>query len=165
MSTLTYTIGDATRPRGDYTHIRPRNEHMVIPHVCNDVGRWGAGFVLAISARWKEPEHHYRNQELWEGWRLGDTHKILVEPQTTVINMIAQHGVGFGDGRPPIRYGALVQTMSDVARFCQAHNIRTSIHAPRFGSGLAGGDWGVIEQLIMELWVDQGIPVTIYDLG
>lgn len=165
MTTLTYAIGDATRPRGDATHVRPRTEHILIPHICNDVGAWGVGFMLALSKRWKEPEIHYRRQEDWDGWRLGDAHYIIVEPKTTVVNMIAQHGVGpDSSGRPPIRYGALVQAMNDVASFCRADgSVWTSIHAPRFGS-LAEGHWRIIEELILELWVDRGIPVTIYDL-
>jgi hypothetical protein len=42
-----------------------------------------------------------------------------------------------------------------------ALEFNATIHAPRFGSGLAGGDWNVIEQIINdEITVD----VTIYDL-
>ncbi len=28
----------------------------MIAHVCNDIGGWGKGFVLALSHRWPEPE-------------------------------------------------------------------------------------------------------------
>jgi hypothetical protein len=47
-----YVIGDATAPQGD----GPR----VIVHVCNDVGKWGKGLVLALSGRWPEAEGRYR---------------------------------------------------------------------------------------------------------
>ena len=46
-----YCIGDATYPNGI--------GNMIIPHICNDIGGWGAGFVLAISKRWKLPEQKY----------------------------------------------------------------------------------------------------------
>jgi hypothetical protein len=49
---IRYVTGDATRLIG----VGPR----VIVHVCNDVGKWGAGFVLALSRRWREPEAAYR---------------------------------------------------------------------------------------------------------
>lgn len=42
-----YLTGDATAPGGTGTRI--------IAHVCNDIGHWGKGFVLAISKRWPEP--------------------------------------------------------------------------------------------------------------
>ena len=32
----------------------------MIVHVCNDIGAWGKGFVMAISNRWPEPESRYR---------------------------------------------------------------------------------------------------------
>lgn len=49
---LNYVKGDATSPQGDGT--------KAIVHVCNNIGAWGAGFVMAISRRWPEPEAAYR---------------------------------------------------------------------------------------------------------
>jgi hypothetical protein len=39
-------------------------------------------------------------------------------------------------------------------------DIKYEIHAPKFGSGLAGGNWNFIENLIEDIWID--IPVYIY---
>jgi O-acetyl-ADP-ribose deacetylase (regulator of RNase III) len=52
MTKLHYIVGDATSPLGDGKRI--------VVHVCNDIGGWGAGFVLAISRRWTAPEESYR---------------------------------------------------------------------------------------------------------
>ncbi|MFI2203484.1 Appr-1-p processing protein [Streptomyces sp. NPDC020192] len=52
MSGITYIRGDATVPLAKGT--------KVIAHVCNDIGGWGKGFVLALSRRWPEPERAYR---------------------------------------------------------------------------------------------------------
>jgi hypothetical protein len=52
MAGIDYVTGDATRPAGD--------EPRIIAHVCNDIGGWGAGFVLAVTKRWREPEVAYR---------------------------------------------------------------------------------------------------------
>jgi O-acetyl-ADP-ribose deacetylase (regulator of RNase III) len=48
MQAINYIKGDATAPisKGE----------KIICHICNDIGGWGKGFVLAISKRWKEPE-------------------------------------------------------------------------------------------------------------
>mgnify|MGYP002351074259 FL=1 len=47
MNKIIYLKGDATKPEG----LGPR----IIAHICNDVGLWGKGVVLAISKRWKLP--------------------------------------------------------------------------------------------------------------
>jgi O-acetyl-ADP-ribose deacetylase (regulator of RNase III) len=52
MSTIKYIKGDATKPVGD--------ENKIIVHVCNDIGGWGKGVVVAISKRWKGPEESFR---------------------------------------------------------------------------------------------------------
>lgn len=53
---ISYVIGDATDP--------PRDRPGIIAHVCNDIGAWGKGFVLALSRRWKQPEQDFR---AWAG--------------------------------------------------------------------------------------------------
>src|SRR5262249_13954931 len=52
MKEIQYLQGDATSPqaKGD----------KIIAHICNDLGGWGKGFVLAVSRRWSEPEASYR---------------------------------------------------------------------------------------------------------
>lgn len=43
MKTITYLKGDATNPQSE--------ENKIIAHICNDIGGWGKGFVVAISKR------------------------------------------------------------------------------------------------------------------
>ncbi|WP_253732040.1 hypothetical protein [Listeria monocytogenes] len=45
MTQITYLKGDATNPMA--------KGNKIIAHICNDVGGWGKGFVLAISRKWK----------------------------------------------------------------------------------------------------------------
>ncbi len=52
MATIRYVKGDATQPLA--------KGNRIIAHVCNDLGGWGKGFVLAISKRWPGPEAAYR---------------------------------------------------------------------------------------------------------
>ena len=53
MLDLQIVQGDATSPPGEGVKI--------IAHVCNDVGGWGKGFVVAVSKRWPDPEREYRS--------------------------------------------------------------------------------------------------------
>ena len=153
MSEIKYVIGDATHPVGE--------GQKLILHIVNDSNKWGRGFVLALSKRWKEPEKLYREQN---NYVLGKIQMTRVENDICVVNMIAQHDVkptkdANGNIVPPIRYDALkacLTTVNDIA-------VRTgaTIHAPRFGAGLSGGDWNKIEQIIKETIT---VDVTIYDL-
>ena len=149
---IKYVNGDATAPQGD--------GKKVIVHCCNDLGAWGAGFVMAISRRWTTPYNDYRTVSKYV---LGEVRFIPVEPDIIVANMIGQHGIGRGENVfgiiiPPIRYDAIRKALKTVNRYCLEN--QCTVHAPKFGSDLAGGDWNVIEQIIKE---EIDVDVTIYN--
>lgn len=152
---IKYTNGDATRPDG----IDPK----IIAHVCNDRGGWGAGFVLAISRRWRAPEKAYRDWFASKSNRvfgLGETQLVQVEPGTWVANMVAQDGYGT-DESIPLRYGALRKCLAKLAD--EAERNKASVHMPRIGCALAGGSWSEVSKLIESELIARGISVTIYD--
>lgn len=155
--TLQYVEGDVTRPIGD--------GKKVIAHICNNIGAWGAGVSGAIGRAFPAAETHYRNIFTEQNIRLplGSTQFCYINDDLTVANMIGQHQVRQQGKRPPIRYLALASAMRDVQHFIVTSE-GFSIHAPRFGAGLAGGKWETIEHLIFEIWTDYDIDVTIYDL-
>ena len=151
-----YIKGDATNPQ------TPGKKLIV--HVCNDVGGWGAGFVLAISKRWSAPEQFYRSLKTWV---LGKIQPVQVTPDITVVNMIAQHGImdqkfkGIIDigARPAIRYQALGVCMTQVRELALQQN--ATIHMPRIGCGLAGGKWDEVEKILEETCKD--VFIFVYD--
>jgi hypothetical protein len=162
---LTIVEGDATAPQ-----VRYPEEISVIPHVCNDGGGWGAGFVLALSSKWKAPETTYRNfcRRNAAFPLLGTTSFVKVDPYIVIANMIAQSGYINENTNPiPLKYKALVNCMADVAARiemirCQVNN-NVVIHCPKFGSDLAGGKWEFILELIREIWLEAGIDVVVYE--
>lgn len=152
---INYLKGDATAPQID--------GNKIIVHVCNDVGGWGKGFVVAISKRWPEPEQQYRewfkNQD---HFALGEVQLVSVESDLWVANVIAQHKINKDEnGNPPIRYEAIEAGLNKVAAFAKEHN--SSVHMPRIGCGLAGGTWDKIEPIIERCLLVQEIPVYVYD--
>jgi O-acetyl-ADP-ribose deacetylase (regulator of RNase III) len=152
---IRYVIGDATRPLGTGSRI--------IVHLCNDLGLWGKGFVLALSARWTEPEARYRSWSRGGAevpFELGQVQVVAVEPTLWVANMLGQHGIRRPGGAPPIRYDAVRTGLATVAQFAQLH--KATIHMPPIGAGLAGGNWETISQLIREEVCARGVPVTVY---
>jgi O-acetyl-ADP-ribose deacetylase (regulator of RNase III) len=154
---IRYLQGDATQPVG------LRSEFKIIVHVCNDAGKWGKGFVLAVSKRWKAPELAYRKAfSVSPTLTLGDVQFVPVEPRLEIANLIGQHGVARGGQRvPPIRYEAIRKGLNAVA--IHATERDATVHVPRMGCGLAGGRWEDIESIIEETLDDAGIATTVYD--
>jgi O-acetyl-ADP-ribose deacetylase (regulator of RNase III) len=152
---LEYIKGDATLPAG--------NGNKIIVHVCNDMGGWGRGFVLALSARWKAPEERYREwYQSKVDFVLGQVQFVKVEDDIWVANIIGQKNVRADKyGNPPVRYEAISEALSKVAGF--AKEKMATVHMPRIGCGLAGGKWELMEPVIMEKLVDNGVCVTVYD--
>ena len=159
-ASLRYVTGDATAPQGE----GPK----VIVHVCNDIGGWGRGFVLALSKRWAAPEARFRrwHRDGRDGdvpYALGSVQFVEVEPGLWVANLIGQHDVlPAADGAPPVRYDAIRDGLIEVARFAARNG--ASVHMPRMGAGLAGGDWDTIAAIVQAKLADDGVAVTVYDL-
>lgn len=155
MKTITYLKGDATNPQIE--------GNKIITHICNDIGGWGKGFVLAISNRWKKPENQYRK---WfqneENFTLGEIQIVQVEEDIFVCNMIGQHKIITNSkGIPPIRYEAVEKCLEKLAD--EALKLKASIHMPRIGCGLAGGKWQEIEPLIEKTLLKNNLAVYVCD--
>lgn len=155
MSKVKYIKGDATQPTGE--------GNKIIVHVCNDIGKWGKGFVVAISKRWNAPEINYRNwYKTKEGFRLGAVQFVQVKDDLWIANLIGQHKIGKGEnGNPPIRYDAITEGMNKVTE--KAISIKASVHMPRIGCGLAGGKWENIEPILIESLIKNNIDTVVYD--
>ncbi|MFD3817531.1 macro domain-containing protein [Streptomyces rubiginosohelvolus] len=156
MSEITYVRGDATAPQGKGVKL--------IVHVCNDLGGWGKGFVLALSRRWPEPEAAYRRwhrRRAGNDFVLGAAQFVQVGPYLWVANLVGQRGMRTGSKGVPVRYEAIDTALGTVA--ARAGELGASVHMPRIGCGLAGGTWSRIEPLIERRLISAGLSVTVYD--
>lgn len=168
---ITYTTGDATRPHGDGPKI--------IAHIVNDEGKWGSGFVVALSQRNMSPEKAYRAWSrrddeylryippinfLQGQFMLGGIQLVkYTGPDVLVANMVAQRGVRHDSSAPrAVQYGSLESCLARVAE--EAERLGASVHMPRIGCGLGGGSWDEIEPIIQNTLIARGVPVTVYDL-
>lgn len=153
---IKYLIGDATNP------VRQKeNTIMCIAHCCNDVGAWGAGFVMALSKKWKEPEQQYRawfSQKKKPG--LGEVQHVVVEPNLVVANIIGQKGTINKNNPVPVRYYAIRRGFKNLIETLPT---RVEFHLPRLGAGLAGGDWDEIEAILSDVLLPK-YDVVVYDL-
>lgn len=150
---LIYVEGDATRPT--------QPGIQVLCHVCNDIGAWGKGFVLAVDKISKEPKDYYLRQHRYSSsFKLGQVQWTFIDPQFAVVNMIAQSGIRSAMNPKPLDEKALYRCLKKVDMSCNAlirdaEDKRLTIHMPKIGSGLAGGDWDFIEAVVdcaLPLW-------------
>jgi len=150
---IRYIKGDATSPQG----AGPK----VIAHIVNSIGKWGKGFVMAVSHRGPETREKYlewyKNRPA-NDFQLGAVQLLQVEPTIWVANMVGQEGIKTGSKGPPIRYEAIKACLVQLRGRLPTG---ASVHMPRIGCGLAGGKWELIEPLIAEAL--SGVAVTVYD--
>ena len=141
---ITYIVGDVTYPN--------LPGPKILAHVVNQEGGWGAGVVVAISKRWKEPEAAYRHWYKTSGplFALGEAQVVRVEDDLCVCNMLAQRGYFHAAkvNKIPLCYNALRTCLKKLS--VEATKQGATIIMPKIGSGLAGGDWGKISSIIAQ---------------
>lgn len=156
---IIYVTGDATKP--------DRPGIQVLCHVCNDIGAWGKGFVLAVDKISKEPrDYYFKQSKHGKNFGLGQVQWTFIDPSFAVVNMIAQNGLRSSVNIKPLDERALYKCLKKVDAGCDAlvrdSDKELTIHMPKIGSGLAGGDWDFIEAV-----VDCALPswkVFVYSL-
>lgn len=156
-----YIKGDATNP------LINKGEYSVICHCCNTLGAWGAGFVLALSKRFPKVKEHYLSliKSINSGERLGKVGFVKTNKNIVVANILAQDRIYRSvDGKIPLNYDALREGFRNVYnKFIGYKDIPFTIHMPRIGCGLAGGDWNIVENIIKDEFIKNGIDVYVYD--
>lgn len=148
---INYLLGDATEPQGEGPH--------AIIHINNDLGAWGGGFVLAISEKWIEPELAYRKRNKEGNLRLGDIQVIPVEDTIVVVNMVAQDGFPDGERECAVDYEILGDCLYQITKRLPPEYV---INLPRIGTGIGGGDWNVIESILVDEL--KGYTINVYDM-
>lgn len=158
---INYIIGDATKP------IVKEFELSVICHCCNTLGAWGAGFVIPLGNRYPEARLSYKRyvSENNKSNLLGKVDFVRVEDNIVVANIFGQDRLGKSkDGTPALDYEALENGFNEVYEVCSTENKPFTIHMPRIGCGLAGGDWKIVESIIEKCFCKREIEVFVYDL-
>jgi hypothetical protein len=151
----------------------PRGCHVLIPHVCNNINGFGAGFAADVASRYPVVKENFHL--LGKDARLGYVQFITVKEdkqykyRLVFANMISQNGIYNAiKNKRPLHYPSLIKCMEKVGLFAQelysqTEGSRVEIHAPRFGSGLAGGNWDFITDLIQDIW--RSNEVFVYSKG
>ena len=159
MAKIHYIIGDATLP------IETEAENRLIVHCCNTIGAWGAGFVVPLGNRYplaKEGYKKFINENKGKSI-LGEVNEVKVADNIYVENLMGQSFlVRKANGEIPCNYVAIETGFLNIIK---KHKQNFSIHMPRIGCGLAGGDWQTIEEIIQRTFIDiADVDVYVYDL-
>lgn len=166
-------IFECSKERVDSTE---HGSSVIIPHVCNNIDVFGAGFASAVESKYPiaKINYHMLGKNFLKN-NLGYCQIINVYSNTKtkqsiyIANMIAQNGTISRNNPRPINYLALAKSMSLVSNFIvketntNEHIDSIEIHCPKFGSGLAGGNWNFISDLIEDIW--NKFSVTVHILG
>lgn len=144
---------------------------VMIPHVCNNVNAFGAGFASAVAKEYYEVKANFHL--LGRSSKMGQVQYVTVytEPKyqykIVFANMIAQNRIYHPENNTrPLNYAALTHCMMDVKMTMKSmmyneDQTKFKIMAPKFGSGLAGGNWEFISDLIDDCWSEFGVEVFL----
>lgn len=151
-----YVHGDVTQPLGP----GPR----IICQLVNDRAiRWGGGVAKAFARRYPQAEAEFSAgiMGVSSGERLGRVFMVPLNEEIRLASIVGQEGYG-PSLFPRIRYRALQRGLAEIAETAALSH--ASVHMPRIGAGLAGGEWSVVEEMVEDEFVRRGVPVTVYDL-
>jgi hypothetical protein len=142
---------------------------VIIPHVCNNINLFGAGFAAAVANKYPDVKTNFHL--LGNKAKLGNVQFVTTEKNKNhrrdlvFANMIAQNKTINHTNPRPLNYEALVSCMATVRKF--AHSLldnehdKIEIHCPKFGCGLAGGNWSFVSNLISDIWSEFDVFVYI----
>ena len=138
---------------------------VFVPHVCNNIDLFEAGFAAQVADRFPEVKANYHMLgKTFLKSNLGHSQILKVQEDPKYkhklyfVNMIAQNGIRNNNNIRPINYAALVRSMMGLSSFIHNNtgflnkSETIEIHAPKFGSGLSGGNWNFISDLIDDIW-------------
>lgn len=152
---ITYIQGDATKPvtRGN----------IIIAHVVNNVGAYGAGFSGALERAYPGCRDFFKSTHPIPGVTVfqpvsGNYHD---DNAVCIAHMFAQDGLIGPDNWRPIRYDWLETCLDRLGH--ETEYTDSYVHMPRIGCGLAGGKWNEVEDLINKSSLAKSY-VYVYDL-
>ena len=92
--------------------------------------------------------------------RFGSVSFAKATDNIIVANIIGQFYTYPKDGKIPLDYEALEKGFRSVIEMFQTNNIPLTVHMPKIGCGLAGGDWNRVEEIIKN-----GIDIAMNNLN
>ena len=148
----------------------------IIGHQVNCLGRMGSGIAAQIKKKWPKVYHEYTDFCVgdWDDGLLGKCQICMtgynISPTYLpcfVANIFGQFE--YGTDRRHTDYDALKSgliILFDFAQFFTSKERPMIVGLPKIGCGLAGGDWNVVEEMILGIIKERGYDfiLRVYEL-
>ena len=150
--------------KGDVIDAAMSGEYDMFMHGCNCLNIMGA--AVAAQVRAKIPKLYEADQEfrISSDDRLGLFSNVTSINRTMMCNLYTQY-LPATTGRQ-LNYGALVSALkSAVEVYCESMVLSQPINIclPRIGSGLAGGNWEIVEEILAYYEFFCKVEFHVYD--
>lgn len=136
---------------------------LVIVHGCNAQGVMGSGVAKEFKTRYPSAYAQYK-KDISAGFRPGSVSWKFHSDDLFLASAITQEYYG-KDGRQYVSYDAIEQCIRIIFRMLK--NTETEVIMPKIGAGLGGGDWAVIEDIIVKSALLSGFDekkITVFEL-
>ena len=134
MTKIKYIKGDLLEAREE-----------ILLHSCNSLGVMGAGVAKLIREKWPKAYQDYRDSYDSYGLPLGSIVSSKQSDGKIILNAITQDTIGKTGVH--VSYWAVANVLYQLDQRLIVRNGAT-VAMPMIGSGLAGGEWSVIEAII-----------------
>lgn len=155
------------REKGDLLEYYEQNEVDFIGHCCNCQGVMGSGIALSIKADYPSAYNAYKEYERENGLELG-----TISECGGIFNLHAQNLYGKkGGGDRFVDYEALYQSLEAMRQHIieivfddEEPDEPVNIGFPfKMAADRAGGDWIVIESMIVSVFKDTDWNISIVE--
>jgi O-acetyl-ADP-ribose deacetylase (regulator of RNase III) len=150
--------------KGDLIKLALQGEFDVIAHGCNCMCNMGAGIAVSMNKKFGVGNYPLEHPNMTGNHnKLGQiefrSFPLTPEKGVYVVNCYSQYYPS--KNLRPLDYEALRLCLRKINFTFSGKKIGL----PMIGAGLAGGDWNIIKEYIIEEFSDCDVTVVIYDGG
>lgn len=146
--------------KGDLLRLTMRGDFDVLVHGCNCYHTMGAGIAKQIAETWPAALRADKTSPYAEPDKLGHyTCCELVGVSNHLFTVVNAYTQFFYSGGMPVQYDAIEMAFEQI----KIDFTGKRIAYPLIGCGLAGGDWGVVSEIIESELEGEDHTLVIFD--
>ena len=135
----------------------------IIAHQVNCMGVMGAGLANQIRMTYPKVFEDYVNLCVSKGAKaLFGTISYTKTPRYWVVNLFGQYNTGIYKRQTD--YEKLGSALELLKEFALNNNLKTIGLPYNLGCGLAGGNWEIVQNMILDVFENSGLEVEIWKL-